>query len=225
MIGRYFNDPELMLKLLSQLMDGVGVTARIFALTLLFAMPLGIFVAIGRMSRHRLLRWPVSFYIYIMRSTPLMLQLLFFYFMIPSLLQPMGVRLDRIWYVLFSFVINYAAYFAEIFRGGIQSISDGQTEAGQVLGLTRAQIFLRIILPQAFKRVIPPITNEVVTLVKDTALASVIGVMDLMTQARGRVTSSGNLDPYLVAVAIYLALNGIAEQACRFLERRFNYYR
>jgi len=222
MVIKFFNDAERMEKLIGILLAGLEVTGRIFALTLLISIPLGIIVALGRMSKVRVIRWPISIYIYIMRGTPLMLQVLFFYFLLPKVVP---IRLDRFWWVIVAFAVNYAAYFAEIFRGGIQSISDGQSEAGQVLGFTKMQVFMRIVLPQAFKRVVPPVTNEVITLVKDTALASIIAVEDLMTKAKGQVSSSGSVEPYLVAAIIYLIVNGIVEQACRYLERRLNYYK
>ena len=141
---KFFNDPERLWKLFTLMLDGAGVTLSIFFLTLVFSVPLGMLVAQGRMSRRRLVRAPLSFYIYIMRSTPLMLQIMFIYFLLPQVLP---FRVDRFWAVIFAFVINYAAYFAEIFRSGIQSIPAGQYEAAKVLGYTGGQTFLRIILP------------------------------------------------------------------------------
>ncbi|NLG24768.1 MAG: amino acid ABC transporter permease [Clostridiales bacterium] len=210
------------MKLVNILLQGSLNTGRIFALTLLLSLPLGVLVAVGRMSRHRLLSRPVALYIYVMRGTPLMLQVMFIYFLLPQVLP---FRFDRFWAAIFAFVINYAAYFAEIFRGGIQSIPDGQREAGQVLGLTRTQVFVRILLPQAVKRSLLPITNEVITLVKDTALASTVAVAELMEMARKQVSSSSSVEPYLVAAIMYLIFNGVAEKICRAVERRFDYYR
>ena len=123
-----------------------------------------------------------------------------------------------------AFTINYAAYFAEIFRGGIQSIPVGQWEAGQVLGMSRAQTFFRIVLPQVCKRVLLPVTNEVITLVKDTALASTIAVTELMSLAKKHVSTSSSIEPYIIAMLMYLVFNGITEQACRMVERKLNYY-
>ena len=159
---KFFNDPERLWKLFTLMLDGAGVTLSIFFLTLVFSVPLGMLVAQGRMSRRRLVRAPLSFYIYIMRSTPLMLQIMFIYFLLPQVLP---FRVDRFWAVIFAFVINYAAYFAEIFRSGIQSIPAGQYEAAKVLGYTGGQTFLRIILPQVVKRVLLPVANEVITLI------------------------------------------------------------
>lgn len=221
MVIKFFNDPEKLKNLFLLLLEGLGVTGQIFFLTLLFSVPLGIIVAIGRMSKRQWIRTPLSAYIYVMRGTPLMLQLMFIYFLVPMILP---FKLDRFWAAILSFTINYAAYFAEIFRGGIQSIPNGQREAAQVLGMTKVQTFFRIILPQTAKRVILPVTNEVITLIKDTALASVVGVVDLMTMSKKQVTSSSSVEPYLVAILIYLVVNGVVEQLCKLVERRMNYY-
>ena len=204
------------------MIDGAGTTLSIFFLTLLLSVPLGMLVALGRMSKKSVIRGPISLYIYIMRSTPLMLQIMFIYFLLPMILP---FRVDRFWAVIFSFVINYAAYFAEIFRSGIQSIPQGQYEAAQVLGYTKMQTFFRIILPQVVKRVLLPVCNEVITLIKDTALASTVAVVDLMTVAKKQVSSSSSIEPYLVAIIMYLILNGVAEQLCKLAEKKMDYYR
>lgn len=219
---KFFNDPARLGKLVGLMLDGAGTTLSIFFLTLLFSLPLGMLVAQGRMSRRGAVRVPVSLYIYLMRSTPLMLQIMFIYFLLPMILP---FRVDRFWAVIFAFVINYAAYFAEIFRSGIQSIPRGQQEAAKVLGYTRAQTFLHIILPQVCKRVLLPVCNEVITLIKDTALASTVAVVDLMTVAKKQVSSSSSIEPYVVAILFYLVLNGAAEQLCKLAERRLDYYR
>ncbi len=219
---KFFNDPERLMKLVRMMLEGAGTTLSIFFLTLLFSVPLGMLVAQGRMSRRSLVRGPVSVYIYLMRSTPLMLQIMFIYFLLPMLLP---FQVDRFWAVIFAFVINYAAYFAEIFRSGIQSIPAGQHEAAKVLGYTRVQTFFRIVLPQVAKRVLLPVTNEVITLIKDTALASTVAVVDLMTVAKKQVSSSSSIEPYVVAIILYLILNGLAEQLCKLAERRLSYYR
>ena len=219
---KFFNDPERLMKLVRMMLEGAGTTLSIFFLTLLFSVPLGMLVAQGRMSRRGLVRGPVSVYIYLMRSTPLMLQIMFIYFLLPMLLP---FQVDRFWAVIFAFAINYAAYFAEIFRSGIQSIPAGQHEAAKVLGYTRVQTFFRIVLPQVAKRVLLPVTNEVITLIKDTALASTVAVVDLMTVAKKQVSSSSSIEPYVVAIILYLILNGLAEQLCKLAERRLSYYR
>ncbi|MDD2648605.1 MAG: amino acid ABC transporter permease [Eubacteriales bacterium] len=219
---KFFNDSERLGRLVSLMLSGAGVTLSIFFLTLLFAIPLGMLVAQGRMSKRLPVRAPVSFYIYIMRSTPLMLQLMFIYFLLPMILP---FRIDRFVAVVFAFSINYAAYFAEIFRSGITSIPLGQYEAAKVLGYTKVQTFFRIILPQVIKRVLLPMANEVITLIKDTALASTVAVVELMTIAKKQVSSSSSIEPYFVAIIMYLILNGIAEQLCKFAEKKLNYYR
>ena len=219
---KFFNDPSKLWNLTELLLQGAGVTLSIFFLTLLFAVPLGVLFAQARMSRHAVLRAPTSLYIYLMRSTPLMLQIMFVYFLLPQILP---FKVDRFSAVIFAFAVNYAAYFAEIFRSGIQSIPAGQYEAAKVLGYTKTQTFFYIILPQVVKRVLLPMTNEIITLIKDTALASTVAVVDLMTVAKKQVSSSSSIEPYLMAILFYLVLNGVAEQLCKRAERRLNRYR
>lgn len=219
---KFFNDPSKLWNLTELLLQGAGVTLSIFFLTLLFAVPLGVLFAQARMSRHAVLRGPTSLYIYLMRSTPLMLQIMFVYFLLPQILP---FKVDRFSAVIFAFAVNYAAYFAEIFRSGIQSIPAGQYEAAKVLGYTKTQTFFYIILPQVVKRVLLPMTNEIITLIKDTALASTVAVVELMTIAKKQVSSSSSVEPYLLAIVFYLVLNGVAEHLCKLAEKRLNYYR
>ena len=219
---KFFNDPSKLWNLTELLLQGAGVTLSIFFLTLLFAVPLGVLFAQARMSKHTVLRAPTSLYIYLMRSTPLMLQIMFVYFLLPQILP---FKVDRFSAVIFAFAVNYAAYFAEIFRSGIQSIPAGQYEAAKVLGYTKTQTFFCIILPQVVKRVLLPMTNEIITLIKDTALASTVAVVELMTIAKKQVSSSSSVEPYLLAIVFYLVLNGVAEQLCKLAEKRLSYYR
>lgn len=219
---KFFNDPSKLWNLTELLLQGAGVTLSIFFLTLLFAVPLGVLFAQARMSRHAVLRAPTSLYIYLMRSTPLMLQIMFVYFLLPQILP---FKVDRFSAVIFAFAVNYAAYFAEIFRSGIQSIPAGQYEAAKVLGYTKTQTFFCIILPQVVKRVLLPMTNEIITLIKDTALASTVAVVELMTIAKKQVSSSSSVEPYLLAIVFYLVLNGVAEQLCKLAEKKLSYYR
>lgn len=219
---KFFNDPSKLWNLTELLLQGAGVTLSIFFLTLLFAVPLGVLFAQARMSKHAVLRAPTSLYIYLMRSTPLMLQIMFVYFLLPQILP---FKVDRFSAVIFAFAVNYAAYFAEIFRSGIQSIPAGQYEAAKVLGYTKTQTFFCIILPQVVKRVLLPMTNEIITLIKDTALASTVAVVELMTIAKKQVSSSSSVEPYLLAIVFYLVLNGVAEQLCKLSEKRLSYYR
>ncbi len=219
---KFFNDPSKLWNLTELLLQGAGVTLSIFFLTLLFAVPLGVLFAQARMSKHAVLRAPTSLYIYLMRSTPLMLQIMFVYFLLPQILP---FKVDRFSAVIFAFAVNYAAYFAEIFRSGIQSIPAGQYEAAKVLGYTKTQTFFCIILPQVVKRVLLPMTNEIITLIKDTALASTVAVVEQMTIAKKQVSSSSSVEPYLLAIVFYLVLNGVAEQLCKLAEKRLSYYR
>ena len=219
---KFLNDPSKLWNLTELLLQGAGVTLSIFFLTLLFAVPLGVLFAQARMSKHAVLRAPTSLYIYLMRSTPLMLQIMFVYFLLPQILP---FKVDRFSAVIFAFAVNYAAYFAEIFRSGIQSIPAGQYEAAKVLGYTKTQTFFYIILPQVVKRVLLPMTNEIITLIKDTALASTVAVVELMTIAKKQVSSSSSVEPYLLAIVFYLVLNGVAEQLCKLAEKKLSYYR
>ena len=212
------------MSMIGQLASGMLATCEIFVLTLVFSLPLGLLVAFGRMSKIKPVQLITKIYISIMRGTPLMLQLLVVYFG-PYYL--FGMRLStsyRFTATIIGFAVNYAAYFAEIFRGGISSIPVGQREAAQTLGLSRAQTFFSVLLPQTAKRVLLPVTNEVITLVKDTALASTIAVADLMSQAERQVSNSSSIEPYIVAMLIYLVINGVVEQLCKLAERKFNYY-
>ena len=219
---KFFNNPSKLWNLTELLLEGAGVTLSIFFLTLLFSVPLGVLFAQARMSKHAVLRAPTSLYIYLMRSTPLMLQIMFVYFLLPQILP---FKVDRFSAVIFAFAVNYAAYFAEIFRSGIQSIPAGQYEAAKVLGYTKAQTFFYVILPQVVKRVLLPMTNEIITLIKDTALASTVAVVELMTIAKKQVSSSSSIEPYLLAIVFYLVLNGVAEQLCKLAEKKLSYYR
>ena len=213
--------------MVSLLTRGFGTTLTIFFLTLLGSLPLGLLVCAGRRSRFSPLRWIVQIYISVMRGTPLMLQLMVVYYG-PSLL--LGLRIPqnwRFWAAILAFVINYAAYFAEIYRGGIDSIPVGQFEAAQVLGYSRGQTFFKIILPQMVKRVIPSVTNEIITLVKDTSLASVIAVVEIFTRAKQIVVApnSPGMLTFAVAAVFYYVFNYIVAFAMDRLEKAFAYYR
>lgn len=218
----YFGSPEAMLKLVLSMQSGLATTLTIFVFTLLFSIPLGMVVALLRMSRSRLISVPVSLYILVMRGTPLMLQLFAVYFAIPMLF---GANLSRISATILAFALNYAAYFAEIFRGGIQSIPVGQREAGQVLGFTRAQTFFHIVLPQVVKRVLLPVSNEVITLVKDTSLANVIAVAELFRAAKNEASRTASIEPLFVAGVFYLIMNGVVTLLFSYLNRRLSYYK
>ena len=218
---QYLNHPDLLIKLLAQLAQGMGTSLYIFIFTLLFSLPLGLAVALGRMSRHKWLSAPVAFYILIMRGTPLMLQLFTVYFFLPRLVGP----IPRLESTLIAFSLNYAAYFAEIYRGGIMSIDRGQYEASQVLGFTRVQTFTQIILPQTMKRVVLPVSNEVITLVKDTSLATAIAVGELFLSAKNATSASGSVEPLFIAGLFYLAMNTVVTIFFNWLTHRMEYYR
>ena len=197
----------------------------IFCLTLLGSLPLGLLVAFGRMSEFKPLRWLVKIYISIMRGTPLMLQLMVVFYG-PSLLLNMKISTDwRFWAAIVAFVINYAAYFAEIYRAGIESIPAGQYEAASVLGYTKRQTFFRIVLPQVIKRILPPVTNEVITLVKDTSLASVIALTEMFTWAERISVSQGTLMPFVIAAVFYYVFNYIVAFGMERIEKALDYYR
>jgi polar amino acid transport system permease protein len=208
-------------KLLGQLLEGTVVSLEVFALTLLFAVPLALPIALGRMSRRWLVRAPIHAYILVMRGTPLILQIIFVYFA-PYYL--VGASYDRFTAVIVAFVINYAAYFAEIYRGGIQAIPRGQYEAAKVLGLTRADTFFRIVLPQVVKRILPASANEVITLVKDTALAQTIGVAELFRVAQNASARQFSTMPIFVAGAFYFVMNWVVSEAFLRWERKLEYY-
>ena len=213
--------------LLPILWGGFLTTLAIFGLTLLFWLPLGLLVAVLKMSRFRAIRYPVSFYISLMRGTPLLLQIVAIYFGSYYLSEYSGMQLsfDRFPAVIAAFSINYAAYFAEIFRGGIQSISRGQYEAAAMLGLSRRQTFFRIILPQVIKRIVPASANEVITLVKDTSLAQVIAVTELFALAKKQQAAYASIFPLFVAGVFYYLANLLLSMLFAYIERKLNYYR
>lgn len=209
----------------SQLSQGLITTLQIFVLTLVFSLPLGLIVAFGRMSQNILLRTVIKVYISIMRGTPLMLQLMVVYFG-PYYLFGINITSTyRFYAVIIGFVLNYAAYFAEIYRGGIESMSPGQYEAAEVLGFSKGQTFMRIILPQVIKRILPSITNEVITLVKDTSLAMVISVSEMFTAAKALASAQVSVIPFAVAGLFYYIMNYAVAYGMEFIEKRMNYYR
>lgn len=210
--------------MLLQLLSGLGVTVEIFLVTLLFSLPLGLVVAFGRMSKNGLIRTITNIYISIMRGTPLMLQLIVVYFA-PYYVFGLNIGGFRFPAIIIAFSINYAAYFAEIYRGGIESMPKGQYEAAEVLGYSKSQTFFRIILPQVIKRVLPSITNEVITLVKDTSLAFVLAQAEMFTMAKQIASKEASVMPLMVAGVFYYIFNAIVAFAMDRIEKRFNYYR
>lgn len=210
--------------MLLMLGEGFVVTLQIFFVTLLGSLPLGLILSFGRMSKFKPLSLVVQLYISIMRGTPLMLQLMFIYFF-PfyglGISLPEGYRLTA---TFIAFILNYAAYFAEIYRSGIQSMPRGQYEAASVLGYSRPQTFFTIILPQVIKRILPPITNEVITLVKDTSLAFVLGVTEMFTTAKAIVASQKTVAAFVAAGVFYYIFNLIVAYIMNRIEKAFEYY-
>ena len=214
---------EYVLSLLGPLSQGALVTIKLFVITLALAVPLGLALALLRMSRFRTLARLVGGYIWLMRGTPLMLQMLFIYFALPFV-PVVGVRFDDFPAAVVAFSLNYAAYFAEIFRAGIQSIDRGQYEGAKVLGLNYGQTMRRIVLPQIWPRILPPLSNETITLVKDTSLIYVLALNDLLRAARGIVQRDFTTTPFIVAACFYLVMTLVLTWGFQYLEKRYAKY-
>ena len=209
---------------IAQLLGGMVTSIEIFLLTLLFSLPLGLVVAGGRMSRFAPLRWLMRIYISVMRGTPLMLQLIIVFF---APYYVFGINLTpeyRFIAVIIAFTINYAAYFAEIYRGGIEAIPKGQYEAAKVLGYNKFETFFIIVLPQVFKIVLPSITNEVITLVKDTSLSFVIAIPEMFTVAKQIAAADASIAALLVVGVFYYIVNAIVAFVMEYIEKRLSYY-
>jgi polar amino acid transport system permease protein len=232
-----------MIRLLQIMLDGAVVSLEVFSLTLVFSLPLALLAAFGRMSHNIVIRSIVKLYLLIMRGTPLILQLIFIYFAPKYLYMFLQDNLssavtspvfwnvvktilsyNRFTATIIAFTLNYAAYFAEIYRGGIESIAKGQYEAAKVLGFTKAQTFIRIILPQVIKRILPASGNEVITLVKDTALAQVIGVAELFKAANTIAAREFSTMPIFMAGVFYLVMNWAVTVVFSYMEKRLSYY-
>ena len=212
-------------QMLWQLAGGMGTSIQIFAVTLIFSLPLGLLVAVGRMSKNPIIRNLMKLYISVMRGTPLMLQLMVVYF---GPYYIFGLRMGsgyRLWATLIGFVINYAAYFAEIYRSGIQSMPLGQYEAAKILGYGRGQTFFLIILPQVVKRILPSVTNEVITLVKDTSLAFTLSVMEMFTIAKAIAAAQTTMAPFIAAGLFYYIFNLLVALFMEWVEKKLDYYR
>lgn len=211
--------------MMQQLFGGMLITIQIFVLTLLFSLPLGLLISFGRMSKNALVRGITKIYISVMRGTPLMLQLLVVYFG-PYYIFRINISSSyRAYAVIIAFAINYAAYFAEIYRGGIESMPKGQYEAAKVLGYTKAQTFFKIIFPQVIKRILPSVTNEVITLVKDTSLAFSIAYVEMFTTAKAIAASQKSMIPLVAAGIFYYIFNFIVAALMELWEKKLSYYR
>lgn len=221
------------------LFDGFKISLLIFAVTLLLGAPLGLPIAFCSMSRFKPVKAASKIIVWIVRGVPLMLQIFIIYY-VPGLLfdAPIFSQMDRFFFinygisdagriiaVLLAFTINYACYFSEIYRGGIEAIPRGQIEAGQVLGMSRTQIFFRVTLLQVIKRILPPISNEVITLVKDTSLANIIAVSELFRAAKNEASRTASVEPLFVAGLFYLLMNGVVTLVFSYLTRRYEYYK
>ena len=214
---------DYVLSLLGPLAQGAAVTLKLFAITLALAVPLGLVLALARVSRFAPLSAAVNGYIWLMRGTPLMLQMLFIYFALPFV-PVIGVRLPDFPAAVAAFALNYAAYFAEIFRSGIQSVDRGQYEAAKVLGMGYGQTMRRIVLPQMWARILPPVSNETITLVKDTSLIYVLALNDLLRVARGVVQRDFSFTPFIVAAAFYLLMTLVLTWGFQHLEKKYAKY-
>lgn len=217
---------QSVMDMLPYMVEPTTTAIKLFFLTLLFGLPFGMLLALGRMSKIFLIRYPIQLYNLIMRGTPLILQLYLLYYQIPKWIQSFNpnFRFDRFTAVVIGFSINYAAYFCEIYRGGIQSIPKGQYEAAKVLGFTKTQTFFRIILPQVMKRILPPLGSEFMVLVKDTSLAHVIGVAELYLFSTNQMATRGSMTPVVVAGAFYLIMNWAVEKFFLATEKKLSYY-
>lgn len=225
---------EDILKVVGILLEYLVPTLKIFGFTLLFSIPLGLVVAMLKMCRFKPVSWLTNLYILIMRGTPLMLQIIVVYYAVPyiqmanaDLFTFIDIKDENYMFgaVLVAFVLNYAAYFAEIFRGGIESISKGQYEAAAALGMTKAQTFFRIILPQVIKRIVPASSNEVITLVKDTSLANVVAYAEITLKAKQQMQLYASLIPLFIAGVFYFAMATILTALFSFIEKKLSYYR
>lgn len=206
-----------------QLLEGFGENCIIFIVTLLAAIPLGLIISMGSMSKFKPLKWLTKTFVWIIRGTPLMLQL-FVVFYVPPLVSNGSVTFARMNAALIAFIINYAAYFSEIFRGGIESVPKGQYEAGQVLGMTKGQIFFKVVLLQVVKKITAPMGNEIITFVKDTSLSSVIAIPEILMRAKD-FSMQGLIWPLFYSAVFFLAFCGILTLLFSFIEKKLDYYK
>lgn len=213
---------DYVLTIVPSVAEGLQVTLKIFVITIVFSLPLGILMAMARLAPLVPLRKFMAAYIYLMRGTPLMLQILFIYYGLPFIIE--GLRLPDFPAAIIAFVFNYAAYFAEIFRGGIQSIDKGQYEGAKVLGMTYGQTMRRIILPQVIKRVLPPVANETINLLKDTSLVYVLAMNDILRITRSIAQRDFDTTAFVVAAVFYLIFTFVLTRLFMYLEKRFNVY-
>jgi len=211
---------DYILNITGHILRGVSITFQLYLVTAIFSVFLGILGALGKSSNLTFLKKAIGVYTWVFRGTPLLLQLFFAYYGLPTL----GIRLTAFQAASITFTINYAAYLTEIFRGGIESIGKGQYEAARVLGLNYRQTMTRIIIPQTIKRVLPPLSNEAITLVKDTALVAVIGLMDVLRAARQIVIRDFTITPFIIAAIFYLLVSSVIVKVFNMLEKKYSFY-
>lgn len=214
---------DYLLKITPVIANGLGVTVSLFLIVLVLSLPAGILVALLRLSPIGIVRKIMALYVYVMRGTPLMLQILFIYYGLPFI-PYIGVQLDDTTAAVISFVLNYAAYLCEIFRGGIQSIPKGQYEGAKVLGFTYVQTMRKIILPQVIKRVLPPLANETINLLKDTSLVYILAMNDVLRITRGIVQRDFDTSAFIVAAIFYLIMTFVLTNIFNYLEKRYAVY-
>ena len=211
---------DYILNIIPQMLDGCWISFQVFIITIVLSIPLGILLSLGRVSGISILQKLIGFYVWVLRGTPLMLQIFFIYFVLPSV----GIRLPDFESAILAFVLNCAAYFCEIFRAGIQAIPKGQYEAAHTLGMNYVQTMRRIILPQVIRVILPPISNETITLVKDTSLVYVLAMNDLMRTARNLVQRDFNIMPFIVAAVFYLLATLVLTMLFERLEKHYSKY-
>lgn len=211
---------DYLLNISAFIVEGAVISLKIYVITIIFSIPLGMICAMGKLSRMKPLKWLLEMYTWVFRGTPLLLQLFFVYFGLPTL----GIELSREMAAYVTFVINYGAYFTEIFRAGIQSIDKGQYEAAKALGMNYRQTMKSIIIPQAVKVVLPPTGNEAVTLIKDTALCSVIALADILRNAKTMVSKHASVEGFIIAAILYLIMTFVIINIFKYIEKRFAYY-
>jgi polar amino acid transport system permease protein len=209
-----------LLKILTYILEGSVVTLKLYFATILFAIPLGLFCALGKTSKSKLLKGILGIYTWIFRGTPLLLQLFFTYFGLPVF----GIKFSPFMAAAITYIFNYGAYLTEIFRSGIISIDKGQYEAAKVLGMNYSKTMTRIILPQTFKRVLPPMCNEAINLVKDTALVAVIGMAEILRNAKEIVTREFIITPFIISAIVYLGITSLIVLLFRYLETKYLQY-
>lgn len=198
------------------ILQGLGLTVKIYAVTMILSLPLGVILSLGRISKHKLINNSIQLYTWIFRGTPLLLQLFFVYYGLPVI----GLTLSPFTAAALTFVINYTAYFCEIFRGSILGIDKGQYEAAKVLGMSYAQTMIRIVIPQALITALPPLTNEAIALIKDTSLISAIGMAEILRNSRELVTRDFSITPFIICAAIYLVISTVVVLVCKKLEKK-----